>query len=322
MKYHILTLMGGASVVISAILLMAPATQAEGAAPVVSQEFSQVINPSIPKNMHFAGQKIDFDRADMYERLDRELTGMAYTHGNTLLVIKRANKYFPEILPILKKNGLHEDLIYLACIESTLNPRAVSGAGAAGIWQFMKGTAKEYGLEVNEFVDERYNIEKATAAACKYLKNAYNKYGNWESVAASYNAGMARVTKELAAQEQDTAYDLFLNDETSRYIYRMLSMKLIMEDPKAYGYSLTSDMLYQPVRTTEVTVSTPVENWATWAASHGITYLQLREFNPWIRAKSLPNKTGKSYTLKIPEKKDLYRSTAGKKTYNNKWVID
>ncbi len=314
--------MGGASVVISAILLMAPVSQAEGSAPVVSPEFSQVINPTVPKSMHFAGKKIDFDRADMYERLDRELAGMAYTHGNTLLVIKRANKYFPEILPILKKHGMPEDLIYLACIESTLNPRAVSGAGAAGIWQFMKTTAKEYGLEVNEYVDERYNIEKATAAACKYLKNAYAKYGNWESVAASYNAGMARVTKELASQEQNTAYDLFLNDETSRYIYRMLSMKLIMEDPQAYGYTLTSDMLYQPVRTTEVTVSTPVENWATWAASHGISYMQLREFNPWIRAKSLPNKTGKSYTVKIPEKKDLYRSTANKKTYNKKWVID
>ncbi|MDE5923425.1 MAG: transglycosylase SLT domain-containing protein, partial [Muribaculum sp.] len=144
--------------------------------------FTTVVNPKIPSKVTFAGQTVDLDRVDLFERLDRELTSMAYTHGNTLLTIKRANRYFPKLIPILKKNGVPEDLIYLACIESTLNPRAYSPAKAAGLWQFIPSTGKEYGLEVNEFVDERYHPEKATQAACRYLKNALAKYGNWESV--------------------------------------------------------------------------------------------------------------------------------------------
>lgn len=284
--------------------------------------FSEVYSPEIPRAVTFAGQKIDLDRVDMYERLDRELTSMAYTHGNTQLVLKRANKYFPEIIPILRKNGIHEDLVYIACIESFLNPRAVSVAGAAGVWQFMKGTGQQYGLEINQYVDERYNLEKATEAACKYFRKAYEKYGNWESVAASYNAGTARISKELDAQKQTTAYNLFLNDETSRYIYRMISMKLIMENPQAYGYFLSDAQLYQPVRTKTVTVDYPVENWAEWASKHGISYMQLRDFNPWIRDKSLPNKTGKAYSVKIPELKDLKRSSQQHKTYNSNWTVD
>lgn len=284
--------------------------------------FSTVCSPDIPNSVSFAGQKIDLDRVDMYERLDRELTSMAYTHGNTQLVIKRANKYFTEIIPILKKNGIHEDLVYIACIESFLNPRAVSPAGAGGVWQFMKTTGQQYGLEINQYVDERFNLEKATEAACKYFRKAYEKYGNWESVAASYNAGTTRISKELDAQKQTTAYNLFLNDETSRYIYRMIAMKLIMENPKKYGYFLRGNQLYQPVRTKNITVDYPVTDWAQWASQHGISYMQLRDFNPWIRDKSLPNKTGKSYIVKIPELKDLKRSSQNHKTYNSNWIID
>lgn len=279
-------------------------------------------NPELPKSVTFAGDKIDLDRIDMYERLDRELTAMAYTHGNTLLVLKRANRYFPQLIPILKENGVPEDLIYLACIESTLNPRAYSGAKAAGLWQFIPSAAKQYGLEVNDYVDERYDPEKATVAACKYLKSAYRKYGNWESAAASYNGGMGRITKELDAQGQESAYDLYLVDETTRYMFRLLAMKLIMESPKNYGYYLKADQLYQPVKTKTVVVDYPVEDWPTWAKKQGISYLQLREFNPWIRAKSLPNKTGKAYNVKIPEQKDLKRSTNTRSIYNKKWVID
>ncbi len=281
---------------------------------------SVVQSPVIPASVLFAGTKIDLDRIDMYERLDRELTAMTYTHGNTLLLFKRANRYFPEIIPILKKNGVPEDIVYLACIESTLNPRAYSVAKAAGLWQFIASTAKHYGLEVNEFVDERYNTEKATAAACRYLKDAYKKYGNWESVAASYNGGMARITKELASQNATTAYDLYLVDETSRYMFRLLAMKLIMENPREYGFILQSDQLYQPVRTETVTVNGPVEDWPTWAKQHGINFMTLREYNPWIRAKSLPNKTGKMYKIKIPNKDDLKRSTQKKIVYNKNWV--
>ncbi len=284
--------------------------------------FSRVENPAIPQSMEFAGQKIDFDRVDMYELLDRELTSMAYTHGNTLLVIKRANKYFPILAPILKKNGVPADMIYLACIESTLNIRAYSAAKAAGLWQFISSTAKQYGLEVNDEVDERYNVEKATIAACKYLKKAYAKYGNWESVAASYNGGMARITTELESQLANSAYDLYLVDETSRYMFRLLAMKIVMENPTEYGFRLTKDQLYQPTEYTEEPISETIEDWPTWAKSHGITFAQLKEHNPWIRAKKLTNKQGKTYIVKIPKQKSLYRSKQNKTIYNPNWVID
>ena len=304
----------------SSILFMS-SIDAYAGFPLKGQDGNSIVqSPSVPASVTFAGNKIDLDRVDMYERLDRELTAMSYTHGNTLLPLKRANKYFPEIIPILKKQGVPEDIIYLACIESTLNPRAYSAAKAAGLWQFIPSTAKHYGLEVNEFVDERYNTEKATVAACRYLKDAYKKYGNWESVAASYNGGMARITKELAAQGATTAYDLYLVDETSRYMFRLLAMKLIMENPREYGFTLQSDQLYQPVRTENVEVNTPVEDWPRWAKEHGISFMTLREYNPWIRAKSLPNKTGKTYTVKIPNKEDLKRSTQKKIIYNKNWV--
>ncbi len=288
----------------------------------VNHGVSAVINPEVPYSMTFAGKKIDLDATDMWERLDRELTAMSYTHGNTLLGIKRANKYFPVIAPILKRNGVPADIIYLAVIESTLNPRALSGAKAGGIWQFMPSTAKEYGLEVNDYVDERYDMEKATEAACRYLKNAYAKYGNWESVAASYNGGMGRITNELAAQQVNSAYDLYLADETMRYMFRLLAMKLIMENPQAYGFRLTSDQLYQPVEYNVVEVSAPVDDWATWAKEQGIDYVTLRENNPWIRAKSLPNKTGKTYRVKIPTKESMSRLKQKKTVYNPVWVVD
>lgn len=287
-----------------------------------SMIFSHVVNPSIPSSVTFAGKSVNLDRFDLYESLDRELTSMAYTHGNTLLTIKRANRYFPRLIPILKDNGVPTDLIYLACIESYLNPRAYSPAKAAGMWQFIPSTGKEYGLEIDDYVDERYHPEKATQAACLYLKNALSKYGNWESVAASYNAGMARITKELEAQKAKSAYDLYLNDETSRYIFRLLAMKIIMENPKAFGYRIYSDQLYSPIRTKVVEVSTPVDDWATWATEHGITYLTLREFNPWIRAKSLPNKTGKTYQVEIPLANDMLRSKCAHHVYNSNWVVE
>lgn len=284
--------------------------------------YSDVVNPRIPTSVKFAGKTVDLDKTDRWERLDRELTAMAYTHGNTLLTIKRANRYFPVLAPILKKNGIPSDMIYLAAIESTLNPRALSGAKAGGLWQFMPSTGKEYGLEVNDYVDERYDPVKATEAACKYLKNSYAKYGNWESVAASYNGGMARITNELAAQQVNSAYDLYLADETMRYIFRLLAMKLIMENPRQYGFRLTADQLYQPMEYKVVEVSTPVDDWAAWAKEQGIDYMTLRDNNPWIRAKSLPNKSGKTYKVNIPTKESLSRSRQSKSVYNPAWIGD
>lgn len=286
-----------------------------------STEFSDVVNPSIPSSVKFAGRKIDLDPIHMWERLDRELTAITYTHGNTLLAIKRANRYFPVLAPILKKNGLPADMIYLAVIESTLNPRALSPAKAAGLWQLMPATGKEYGLEVNDDVDERYDPVKATEAASRYLKNAYAKYGNWESVAASYNGGMARISKELGAQQAESAFNLYLADETMRYIFRMLAMKLIMENPSAYGFNLTADQLYQPIVYKTVEVSGPVDDWAAWAKEQGIDYLTLREHNPWIRSKSLPNKTGKTYKVNIPSRDSLSRSRQKVTVYNSAWVV-
>lgn len=281
---------------------------------------AEVVNPDIPSKIKFAGQTIDLDRTDMFERLDRELTAMAFTHGNTLLTIKRANRYFPMLAPILKANGVPEDMLYLACIESYLNPRAYSPAKAAGLWQFIPSTAKEYGLEVNEYVDERYDPVKSTEAACRYLKSAYGKYGNWESTAASYNGGMGRLTRELSGQKQESAFDLFLNEETSRYIYRLLAMKMIMEHPSRYGYRLTERQLYQPLEFEEIEVSGPVDDWTQWALEHNTSYLMLREYNPWIRSSKLPNPAGRTYIVRIPTDKSLHRSSQRHKTYNSNWI--
>jgi len=278
-------------------------------------------NPQVPGKMKFADQTIPFDRVDMYERMDRELTAMTYTHGNTLLTIKRANRYFPLMAPILERYGVPRDLLYLACVESYLNPRAVSGAKAAGIWQFMPATAKEYGLEVNEYVDERMNPVKETEAACRLLLTAYGRYGNWESAACSYNGGMGRITRELDSQQADSAFDLYLVDETSRYMFRILAMKLIMEDPRHYGYVISADQLYYPVETRTVEVSAPVDDWPAWAVENGSNYLMLRELNPWIRAKSLPNKSGKTYEVLLPrDDKALSRSHRDRNVFNPNWV--
>ncbi|MCC8070444.1 MAG: lytic transglycosylase domain-containing protein [Bacteroidales bacterium] len=306
----------------SAIIIEGCSTRAWAVEPQAAPapEFAEVVSPTVPSSVSFAGKKIDLDRIDMYERMDRELSAMTYTHGNTLLTLKRANRYFPVIIPILKANGVPIDLVYLACIESNLNPRALSGAKAAGLWQFMPATAKEYGLEVNDYVDERYHPEKATEAACRYLKKALAKYGNWESVAASYNGGMGRISRELEAQQQTSAYDLYLTDETSRYMFRLLAMKTILEDPAAYGFKLRDDQLYQPYEYEVVEVSKPVADWPQWAIDHGTNYMMLRELNPWIRSKELPNKTGKTYRVYVPKKSSLYRSSQKRSTYNPSWT--
>ncbi|MDE5646937.1 MAG: lytic transglycosylase domain-containing protein [Muribaculaceae bacterium] len=277
-------------------------------------------SPVVPESITLWGEPISLDRLDMWERLDRELSAMTYTHGTTMLMLKRANRYFPVIAPILEKNGVPADMLYLASIESSMNPKALSPAKAAGLWQFMPATGKEYGLEVNEWVDERYNIEKATEAACRFLKNAYSKYGDWNSVAVSYNAGMGRISGEKKAQQQEDPFDLYLVEETSRYLFRIMAAKLIMEDPQAYGFRFRADQLYQPVKYNTVEVNGPVTDWATWAVEHGTTYAQVREANPWIRSKSLPNKTGKLYYVKIPEQDKFYRSKQKPETFNKKWI--
>lgn len=294
------------------------------AAPLAAQrspiEFSDVYSPQVPASVTLCGEKIDLDPIDRYERLDRELSSIVYTHGTTMLIIKRANRYFPEMSKILKENGVPQDMLYLACVESSLNPRAYSPAKAAGFWQFIASTAKEYGLEVNDEVDERYNIEKATAAAARYLKKAYAKYGNWPSVMAAYNGGMTRITNELDRQNADTSLDLYLVEETTRYPYRIMAMKTVMENAPAYGFHLRDDQLYQPRKYRTVEVNGPVADWAAWAKKQGINYSILREENPWIRSKSLTNKTGKTYKVRVPLAESLSRRTAGTRTFNPAWT--
>lgn len=308
------------STILSLPLLLAAAIGAPELCAQSSTLFADVYSPQIPARMELCGETIDLDRTDIFERIDRELTSMIYTHGSTLLIIKRANRFFPEMMPILRKEGVPEDLVYLACIESSLNPRAYSPAKAAGIWQFIASSAKEYGLEVNDEIDERYHLAKATRAAARYLKKAYARYGNWPSAFAAYNGGQARIAGAIDKQGQDTALDLYLAEETTRYPYRIMAMKAIMQRPSSFGFHLSENQLYQPRKYREVTVDGPVESWADWAKEQGISYATLREENPWIRSISLTNKAGKTYTVRIPLKESMSRKKAGNTTFNKNWV--
>lgn len=288
--------------------------------PVSAHDHPTAVAPDIPMKVKFADMEVNLDRTDMYERMDREMISLSFGHTNTILTIKRANRFVPDLSRILRKAGLPEDLVYLAAIESHFDNTAVSGAGAAGMWQLMPATAREYGLEVTEYVDERYDYEKATAAACKYFKKAYAKYGCWMTVAAAYNAGMRRISESLEAQNVDHAMDLFLNKETSRYVFRLLAMKLIMSHPRKYGFFIEERQLYQPLDCKTVVVDTPVPSWVDWAQAHGLTYSLLRELNPWIRKDSLPNKGKKSYKVKIISEDGLLRSKQRAETYDENWV--
>lgn len=296
--------------------------------PACASDNSQVIDlryetPQVPAKTTFAGQEIDLTRYDMYERYERELTTACYMHSTTMLTIKRANRYLPIIVPILKQQAIPLDFIYLAAIESAFNPLAVSPAKAAGIWQFMASTAREYGLEVNADIDERYNVEKATVAACKYLRNAYKKYGSWVNAAAAYNAGTNRITDELERQGVDEAFDLHLVQETSRYVFRILATKEVFSSPQKYGFYLTEKQLYQPIETRTVEVDTTIMNLAAWAKEQGITYRELKEFNPWLRSRKLPNKSGKKYKILIPLKEDMYYTVKRRyNTYDKNWIVE
>ena len=245
-----------------------------------------------------------------------------YMHSSTMLTIKRANRYFPIIEPILKENGLPDDLKYLAVIESSLNPLARSRAGAAGMWQFMKGTGRDFGLEVNTNIDERYHIEKSTRAACDYLKQAYAKYGSWLCVAASYNAGQARISSQLTKQGVDRAVDLWLVEETHRYMFRLLAAKAVLSQPRQYGFLLKRRDLYPPIACTTDTVTTGIANLAAYAKEKGITYAQLKDANPWLRDNFLQNKSGRTYVLKIPTQAGMHYDPEKTQAHNRAWVVD
>jgi len=284
------------------------------------QSAQPVSSLTIPQRVEFADQTISLERYDMRERFDREQLIIAYGHSTSILHIKRANRFFPIIEPILKQNGIPVDFKYLAVIESSLDPRAISPAQAAGLWQLMPKTAQQFGLEVNEEVDERYHIEKATLAACKYLKSAYNKYKNWTTVAASYNGGMGRISEELEKQQIETSFDLLLTSETSRYVFRLLAMKQFMENPQKFGFQLQREDFYPTIKTKNVVIKDSVGNWTTWAAKYGISYYQLKDFNIWLRDRKLTNLNAKEYVIQVPDKNDFKFDISKIQIYNQLWV--
>lgn len=284
---------------------------------------SMTASVEIPEKMTFAGEEIIFDRYDKRERMDRELNSFTYFHSTTLLLFKRANRLFPVIEPILKREGVPDDLKYLAVIESSLDWRAVSPANAVGLWQFLQSTGREHGLEVRTDVDERYHVEKSTVAACKYLKDAYRKYGSWSAAAMAYNGGQGRITNALSSQRAEEALDLWLVEETTRYYYRMLAIKQIFEQPRQYGFVIKPEHLYKPMEFKRVTVTNSIPNLMAFADNNNITYAQLKDFNSWLRSDKLNNASGKSYTILIPTQDDLYYKSGVKpKVHNPIWVTE
>ena len=254
-----------------------------------------------PPQLDFAGEEAPLGNFDVLEALDRELLVNTYWQSHTLLLIKRANRYFPIIEKILAENGIPEDFKYLSVAESDLM-NLVSPANAVGFWQFRKGTATDEGMEVNSQVDERYHLIKSTQAACSFLRGSYEIYGNWTMAAASYNMGRTGLNEQIGRQDTQDYYDLLLNDETGRYIYRVAALKLIMSDPDAYGYRYEREDLYPAIPTYDVTVEGPVEDFAEFAARYSINYKILKIFNPWLRDNKLTNSRGKTYYISIPQK--------------------
>jgi hypothetical protein len=253
-----------------------------------------------PVNVTFAGEEVPLDRFGVREKLDRELLVNTYWHSNTLLLFKRCNRWFPVIEPILARNGVPDDFKYLAVIESGLT-NAVSSAGATGFWQFLKATGESYGLEVNDEVDERYHVERSTEAACRYLNEAYRKFGDWALVAASYNMGMGGVNKQIERQKVQEYWDLLLNEETSRYVYRILAVKEILNNGTAYGFVVRESDLYDPYEVRTVAIDSSVTDLADFALAQGANYNVLKSLNPWLRQSYLENPKKKSYTILFPE---------------------
>lgn len=261
----------------------------------------------IPETIDFAGEQVPLYLFDVRESLDRELQVNTYWHSQTVLLLKRANRYFPIIEPILRERGVPDDFKYLAVAESALT-QAVSPSKAVGIWQILEGTAKELGLEINNEVDERYHIEKSTHAACSFLIKSYNKYGNWTMAAASYNFGRNGIQRQMERQDNTDYYDMVLGEETGRYVYRILAFKAIFENPIEYGFKFKPNELYPPLSYFEVQVDSAVVSLAQFSKHYSTSYKMLKLLNPWLRESNLLNKAKKTYSIKIP--KSDFRETA------------
>jgi len=260
----------------------------------------KVFSVRIPKNLTFAGEKIPATDFSVREAMERELIINTYWQSQSLLLHKRANRWFPVIVPILKRYSIPEDFKYVALIESQLT-NVVSSQGATGFWQLVEPTAKGYGLEITEEVDERYNVIKSTEAACKYFNEAYKIFNNWTLVAASYNLGMSGIQAQMEKQKVDNYYDLALTEETARFVYRILAMKEIISRPKIYGFMLRKKDLYPFIPTKKITIDSSIHNLADFAIIQGSNYKILKLFNPWLRTNTLTNTTNKKYIIEIPK---------------------
>ncbi|MBC7425789.1 MAG: lytic transglycosylase domain-containing protein [Bacteroidia bacterium] len=258
----------------------------------------KIFAPNVPDDISFCSEKADLSKADLRERFDRELIANSFAHGSTLIILKRSGKYFPVIETILKKNNVPDDLKYLCVAESSLS-NAISPSDAVGFWQFLEETAKQYGLEINDEIDERYHVEKSTEAACKFLKEAKQKAGNWALAAASYNSGMGGVHSQIELQKKNNFYDLLLNQETSRYLFRIMSLKYILENPEKCGYFLNDTDYYKPTETESIEIYSGISDLVAFAFSHKTNYKLLKLHNPWLRKPYLTNKERKTYTILI-----------------------
>lgn len=258
-----------------------------------------VAPPPLPRTLSFAGEPVPLENADVRESLDRELCVAANWHSQMLQLLRKKSRYFPIIEPILARNGVPDDFKYLAVTESSLNELAVSPSHAVGLWQFLEGTAREYGLRVDQDVDERYNLEKATQAACDFLKQSYAETGNWAMAAATYNMGKGGVRRQKEKQQESSYYDLMLGRETGRYVFRIMALKLVMENPQDYGFSFETGAGYRPRAYREVQVDSTVSNLAEFAKSYGSSYKLLKWLNPWLRSNTLPVEEGQAYRIKV-----------------------
>jgi hypothetical protein len=264
-------------------------------------DFQRIFSPHIPDTLDFAGERVPEENFDIYERVEREFIVNTYWNSFTILAIKRAARWFPVIEPILKRNNIPDDFKYVAVIESGLY-NTVSSAGAAGFWQIMEDIGKKYELEINSEVDERYNVEKSTEAACNYIRDAYSLFKNWTLAAASYNMGLNGVLKQLERQKTNNYYNLLLNEETSRYMARIIAMKEILKNPEKYGYFIKENEKYVPLKSNIIELSGNIENLADFAVKNDINYKILKIYNPWLRDIELTNKDHRTYSIKIPVK--------------------
>ncbi|OIP05146.1 MAG: hypothetical protein AUJ97_01535 [Bacteroidetes bacterium CG2_30_32_10] len=284
-------------------------------------KYYKIFAIELPKELNLFGEPVPIQRYDVRESFDREILINTYWQSQTLMFFKRANRWFPSIEKILRKYNLPDDLKYISIIESGFM-NVKSPAGAAGFWQFMKPTAKSYGLEINDEVDERYNLEKSTEAACTYFKDTYKIYKNWTLVAASYNIGIGALNTELKNQQVTSYYDLFLNEETARYVFRIMAIKTLLNNPKSYGFYFRNKDLYPIIPTYSVIVDSSITDLVSFSKYYNLNYKLIKDFNPWLISNTLTNKEGKSYKFIIPKIDSLNYNDLLKNNSEQVYLID